>query len=355
MASNDKVWTKELVQEHARTAVAVELYTLPFYLTVLSSIKLDGAKPGTHPHEIYQAILSVCIEEMLHLQLAANLCLAVDTTPNFTAPKYGIPIPYLKPSDPDTKHDSLINAIPGALNETTLEMMLDIETPTEFDEEDHTTPNYPYYTLGSMYNALLAGIETVGVDQFSWNTTNQQVVFTYSNDGGKTYTENALQISQTISNIEDAREAINLINAQGEGQTKKNPPQPPYKEEDFKVRKKYRFVSYRSNGKKVDSEENDPRSLNKYSHFGRFVWIQNQIKENGFPEVYSVTTPQDELDNIRLSSAYTLLLVGFNDLLHTLNCMWNTGQQGDFWTIMPQLVKLPQNCWKAGAIPKWSL
>ena len=124
MTENNRQWSQELVQAHAQAAVAVELYTLPFYLTVLTSIK-------DTKDSCYKNILSVCIEEMLHLQFAANLCLALDTTPNFSAPKYGIPIPYLKPYDRDTGHHALINGFLDAFDETTLDIMLDIETPTE--------------------------------------------------------------------------------------------------------------------------------------------------------------------------------------------------------------------------------
>ena len=65
-------WTKELVQEHAKTAVLIEMYTLPFYLTVLTSIilpeKSDQSAQAKFTNQAYAAILSVCIEEMLHLQ-----------------------------------------------------------------------------------------------------------------------------------------------------------------------------------------------------------------------------------------------------------------------------------------------
>ena len=37
--ADSATWTKPLVQEHAQVAVAVELYTLPFYITALASIK----------------------------------------------------------------------------------------------------------------------------------------------------------------------------------------------------------------------------------------------------------------------------------------------------------------------------
>lgn len=138
MTSTTQQWTKELVQSHAQVAVAIEFYTIPFYLTALTSIDKTSTDytSSTTNQDIYAAIESVVLEEMLHLQLAANLCIALDTTPNFTAPQYGVPIPYLKPDDPDTKHYRLINAELGPLDKTRLQTMLDIETPTTLENQD---------------------------------------------------------------------------------------------------------------------------------------------------------------------------------------------------------------------------
>ena len=108
--SESTIWTKELVQSHAQTAVMVEMYTLPFYLTALTSIKLpdknDSSDQAKFTYETYDAILSVCIEEMLHLQLAANLCLAldIDAPKIFQKPTYGEPIPYLGFAEKLTKN-----------------------------------------------------------------------------------------------------------------------------------------------------------------------------------------------------------------------------------------------------------
>ena len=128
-------WTKELVQEQAHTAVMVELYTLPFYISALASIK-DKDNKGTKT-DAYKSLLSICIEEMLHLQLAANLCIALDTKPKFDPPKYGSDIPYLDPNNTDTGDRKLINAKLDALNDDTLRIMLDIETPSGLEEHRH--------------------------------------------------------------------------------------------------------------------------------------------------------------------------------------------------------------------------
>ncbi|MCI5131169.1 MAG: hypothetical protein D3904_06510, partial [Candidatus Electrothrix sp. EH2] len=86
----DSKWTKKLVQDHARVAVEIELYTVPFYTTVMTSIKDKES-------EAYKILRGILIEEMMHMQLAANLCVALDTIPQMRSPRYTDDIPYLKP------------------------------------------------------------------------------------------------------------------------------------------------------------------------------------------------------------------------------------------------------------------
>ena len=347
--TKEKTWTKELVQEHAIVAVLIEMYTLPFYLTVLTSIKETKDK-------IYQAILSVCIEEMLHLQLAANLCLALDISNQqiFQKPIYGKPVPYLKPDDPDTKHHKLVNAQLGPLNKANLDTMLDIETPSEFDSQlDQTTPQYPYATIGQMYDALLKGILAVEKESpvFGWSTKNQQAMFTY----GPNYDKNALRINQTIASFGDAQEAVNLICGQGEGLAMLPLPQPPFTAEQFPVEEAYRFfpkVKYNSEEYK-DPEPDDPAILNRYSHYGRFLWVQNQIEKNGgkYPETYETTSGSPSLEQ---SKALTSLDQDFDSFFALLTSIWGGGNTSEFFPAMTKLLTLSTNCWQAGVIPQWS-
>ncbi len=351
-------WTKELVQDHAKTAVLIEMYTLPFYLTALTSIvlpdKSDKSEQAKFANKVYKTILSVCIEEMLHLQLAANLCLALDVPASdiFQKPTYGQPVPYLAPYDPDTmgskipNHIALLNATLGPLNQTTLNTMLDIETPSEFDTSlDHSTPQYPYATIGQMYDALLQGILEVEKNKpvFSWSTENQQEQFTLPPD----YTKTALRINQKIACFGDAQQAVNLICAQGEGLTMTTVPEPPYTENEFPVEAAYRFYP------KDNPEEDDPLAENKHSHYGRFLWIQNQIKDRGkaFPDTYPIS---QDTNTLAQSTALSLLMQGFDSFIDLLTSMWGGGSDSDFFTAMYKLKPLPTNCWKAGVIPQWS-
>ncbi|WP_299410003.1 ferritin-like domain-containing protein [Acaryochloris sp. IP29b_bin.148] len=365
MATTDttNAWTKELVQSHAITAVLIEMYTLPFYLTVMTSIVLpeqeDQSTEAIFTNNVYKTILSVCIEEMLHLQLAANLCLAldIDASKIFQKPSYGQHIPYLAPYDPATMGPTIPNQtalLAGALgpfNELTLKTMLDIETPKEFDSSlDHTTPQYPYATIGQMYDALMQGILEVEKERpvFGWSTTHQQVLFTC----GENYTQNALRINQTIASLGDAQQAINLICGQGEGIAQPDLPEPPYVEEQFPVEELYRFYPTVKQGSGYsDPEPDDPAALNGYSHYGRFLWIKNRIDQRNWPQTYSTSTSESLTPT--QSAALHDLQAGFDTFFDTLIAMWSGGSAKTFFPEMLKLKSLPENCWKAGVIPQW--
>ena len=362
-ASESITWTKDLVQSHAKTAVLIEMYTLPFYLTALTSIKLpdksDTSEQAKFTYETYDAILSVCIEEMLHLQLAANLCLAldIDASEIFQKPIYGEPIPYLAPYDPETmgpqipSHEALLKVTLGPLNEQTLNTMLDIETPSEFDTAlDHTTPQYPYATIGQMYQALLKGIVEVEKNGsvFSWSTKNQQEQFMMPPG----HTEKALRISQKIACFDDAQQAANLICSQGEGVNMTPVPTPPYKKEQFPIESDYRLytpIHHSQPGHPADPETD---TLNQYAHYGRFLWIHNQIEQQNkaFPDTYStsVGTPTQEQEK-----AINDLKAGFDSFITILTSMWGGGSDSSFFHAMIQLKPLPTKCWQVGIVPQW--
>ncbi len=320
MSATQSTWTVDLVQQHAQVAVAVELYTLPFYLTAMTSIK-DPSE------QAYQTILSVCMEEMFHLELAANLCLALGTTPNFKGPQFGKPLPFFDPDDPATGHHALVNAVLGPLNETTLQTMLDIETPEELDPFDNTTPQYPYNSIGAFYRALRDGIRLAGVENFPWTTTGQQFVWT---------SDFAERISEVITNFDQATEAITAITEQGEGKRMKVVPLPPFTPEQFPIPEDYQL-----------QDPGDPSPLNGYSHFGRFIAIQNAPLPFVYPAVPNPTTEEQR-------DAIAQLKGDFESFVDNLNSTWAC--QNDF--NIPLMTGLTDNavaCWKAGVIPQWSL
>lgn len=103
---------KAALQALVQAAVNVELFTVPLYMCTMKSIQGThainangisyykgrrwpgmatgtlpvGAPPEkTAPQRAYNVLFSVFIDEMLHLQMAANLCGAVGVTPTFNS------------------------------------------------------------------------------------------------------------------------------------------------------------------------------------------------------------------------------------------------------------------------------
>src|SRR5579863_9826727 len=82
-------WTQERLHAHLHDAVNLELWTIPYYLSAMYSIRDPSC-------DAYQLILSIVNQEMLHTQLICNLANAFGCLPRFATPVYGGPqIPHL--------------------------------------------------------------------------------------------------------------------------------------------------------------------------------------------------------------------------------------------------------------------
>lgn len=332
----DSKWTKKLVQDHARDAVAIELYTVPFYTTVMTSIKDKKS-------EAYKILRGILIEEMMHMQLAANLCVALDTTPRMRPPSYTGDIPFLKPG-------VVINADMEPLNAKTLAEMMAIETPEEILEEDPTPgdnkePRYPYSSIKEMYDALLNGIEKVGEDQFGWDTTNQQKL--WADQGYK----------QIIRNIGDAREAIEAIKAQGEGGNIDPNLSKPYEPSDFEVPEQYRMDNRAPNGE--PHGHYTPIKLREYSHYGRLLKIQQDaLHNNGLPEVYTGGNDPNYPLNGELDIKLDAMIAHFSTIWIGLPEGMPAVSPDIFWTaaleLMREITDIATKYWKEGITPDWS-
>jgi Ferritin-like len=307
-------------QIHAQVAVAVELYTIPYYLSALASIK-DTKSPA------YAPVLSVCTEEMMHLQLAANMCLALGTTPNFTAPVYGVApafpngTPVLDPTDPATGDSGILNASIANLVDA-LPTMLDIEVPTEF-ESGALVP--PYHSIGQLYDALMSWAR-LARNMAPWSTTNQvSNVFA------------AQPFTQTIASYADLVSAVEVICEQGEGKATSPPPSqpPPFSPDEFMITD----VNDRLVG-----ANSDPSSLSSYAHFGRFLMVRDLNLSSA--DVYSGTAAPS-------SAANLILQQNFAALITTLNAIWGGASSGGIWA-MTSLLGDAAAVWQAGNIPQWT-
>ncbi|NJK69720.1 MAG: hypothetical protein HC941_27280 [Microcoleus sp. SU_5_3] len=200
----------------------------------------------------------------------------------------------------------------------------------------HTTPQYPYDSIGDMYDALVTGIKQVGENQFSWKTTNQQALWDKE------------PFKQKIEVPGDVHDAVTTISLQGEGKTTA--------EGRYAIPPKYRL-----------EDKDDSGSLNEHSHYERLLEIENRhlesknqesILDRKFPDVYDVSTATDEASKNKQHNALDNLQKRFATLLKDLDNMWNQGMTPDdthFWSDMCDgLLPAAEECWKAGVVPKWS-
>jgi len=156
-------------------ACEVELATIPLYLTALYSIK-----PG-HALEAADAI-TVAIEEMLHLNIAANVLAAIGGQPEFTVPKYPGQLP--------------LNVIPAKASLPQIKWFMNIEEPVQ-----KSNTSGKYWTIGEFY-----------ADITDYLLTRNDSLFQNYHDR-PVFRTNATQINSTASAVK----GISLIISQGEG------------------------------------------------------------------------------------------------------------------------------------------
>jgi hypothetical protein len=202
--SNDKDplkgWTAERVREHLQNAVNLELWTIPLYLAAAYSINAP-VDPSTSRPEIvnledlpknpdgsfdfakftdeqatqyaFDSILSVAIQEMLHLELAANILNAVRPSENVTTTNpwvrfTGDQAPSYKsaPSCLDVPLPEGVELMVGAFrvegvgsvkpdNQLRLFQWIEEDRPPQGDPE---TYHAQYDSIGNFYTALKYGL-----------------------------------------------------------------------------------------------------------------------------------------------------------------------------------------------------
>lgn len=192
---HDLAWLREALQ----AATELEFATLPPYLSALWSIK-DSSD------FVYNLILSVAMEEMLHMGLALNMLVAVGGTPDIVAPVYPGHLPGGVIPD--------LEVYLGGLTKDSAKMFMDIEMPEKPVGDgllDET-----FVTIGAFYDAIAAAFKALSPPL----TQKGQVQTTLSvpNPEGPDkppLTEDLI----LITSVADAESAITTIKDQGEGVT----------------------------------------------------------------------------------------------------------------------------------------
>ena len=338
----------------AQAAVDVELFTIPLYMTSLYSIAgrheindqyalykgwiWPGAGPVAQPastnDKAFNILFSIFIEEMLHLQMAANMATAVGISPSFTSTSlqtqnhgwkcYGdnvsvIPnIIDLKDTDLEdpTSKTLTVPVNVGPLDETRLKLFIAIEQPDEQAREailpeargkyfppapfPTWTPAQPlplFGTIGHMYQCYYDYLHLSYSDGTSlWDAVFdpkavQQDHFNQSKKPRQYGFDLALDLSDSKTAFAEMCRMMDAITDQGEGSILDPLPPPPIKEAAvLAVLSEYRsikpnleqiYVSYDADGRKQpQSADANARSDNDGDdHYERFLAIREMLPD----------------------------------------------------------------------------
>lgn len=224
------------LRAHLQVAVEVELSTIPLYLYTYYSInRTPGLDPKDNPkandintfaNKAGGVLMSVAVEEMLHLSLASNILKALGGTPKI----YG-----QSPDQYPTNlklHKKGFSIGLSRLTQLQLQKFMDVEKPAPVEEKPQGNQ---WETLGQFYeyiaslveltepwhygnpdNQLVQGkgyyapnnIDTVYLKDAAVTGPSKQVEYPNSDDSGNL---------KQIKNKEDALAAITEISEQGEG------------------------------------------------------------------------------------------------------------------------------------------
>ena len=204
-----------LIRERLQSALEMELFTIPLYLTALYSIR-DGTN-----HEAVDVIQGVVMEEMLHMVLVANIMNAVGASPCLSPElvdesnecwceleirEYPAPVPHLELSESgQLRRLNLERFSPGCIRGFEY-----LEQPKEW-----TGPSGPpFESIGEFYDHIAHSLRTacqkLGESAVFCGTPHLQVRpdTHYYGAGGKVI---------PVAGLSDALEAIHQVAEQGEG------------------------------------------------------------------------------------------------------------------------------------------
>jgi hypothetical protein len=260
MAAKKKHLTQKQVtelQHHLQTALEVELSTVPIYLYTYYSInrapsweddKKEGNVLATFANKAGGVIMSVVVEEMLHMSLAANILRAIGGKPKVygrSPKKFPTNLPHHEKKD---KHGNRFSFDLSKLSADQLHKFLEIEQP---EKKGAPPEGKKWETLGQFYDYISEKIKLVDPEIFrrhaetqlqesggyyapnnvdtiypkdaSWvkkqikpdakhpsHETAHQAHFTNNKDSGDI---------RVITSIKDALNAMEIIKHQGEGYT----------------------------------------------------------------------------------------------------------------------------------------
>lgn len=317
MKTTRPAWDLEALHTHLQYAVDLEFWTIPFYMASLYSIKDQTS-------DAYQLIQSVAYQEMLHVQLAANIANAFGLSPSFEAPTYaGQTIPHLdfaldtpNPTEKFTPYTAEI----GPLDEAHINAMLLIEYP-EWDG-GHTPDLDPtaktYGSIGEFYDALQAGVIELA-DHIVGGRRQVGFFERYYAD----FPDQTIDLDGR-KGLPQALRLINAIREQGEGQTDGTLDIPP---------------AFRNTADDIDPA---------WQHYKKFT----DVKALGLPETF--TGVADPEPGSRGAKAQRILVERFTAFRGLCAALFAGEDPPGFGALMPTVGGAILNCWRNGAVPRFS-
>ncbi len=197
--SHAPVQTMESLCEHLQWALELEHATIPPYLCALYSLDADR-NPAAE-----EVVISVFVEEMLHLTLAANLLNAVGGRPDLDPARLMQGYPSTLPHA-----DKSFEVSVGPFGDEALELFLRIERPAP---RGAPAESDGYQTIGQFYDAIERGLrhlcEELGEDHVFTGDPARQITTQVAYRGGGTLV--------AVTGLASALQALGEIVEQGEG------------------------------------------------------------------------------------------------------------------------------------------
>jgi hypothetical protein len=344
----------------AQTAINVELFTIPLYMTSLYSIQgmhpitgkdsdfykgrqwpgakpsvivdSDRSKPGWGNKRAFNIVFSVFIQEMLHLQMAANLATAIGVRPTFTSGAlqnaqngwtcYG-PDLHMIPNIVDLRDTDRFATVPvnvGPLDKQRVSLFLAIEQPQETAEADIVRNKERYFptvpfdpklrledimfgSIGYMYQCYRDYLSITYSDgtrlwDHVFTPTGQQNdmfnSFSFPGHPMREYmgVETTIALTDKEIALRQALDMMNAITDQGEGATLKarlraanafalqGPVEQRYCPDPDALKSDY--PSYSDTGEQIPSADAAARIENDGTdHYERFMEVQALIDQGG--------------------------------------------------------------------------
>lgn len=206
-SQHDIMWLRQSLQ----LALELELSTLPPYLCAAYSINGSG---NGDPSDVYDLIMGVAYEEMLHFGLACNMLAAAGGTPQVLSGYQSIAYPGMLPGGvlPGLKvylaDLSYLLSVCMAIEYPESGPLVPPPTPPalmQFVSAESTNATTPFFSIGAFYDAISAAFTALNP------TIQTQGQVAQSMFG------NAPADVTILTNLADVQNAIALIKQEGEG------------------------------------------------------------------------------------------------------------------------------------------